>query len=79
LSLECVFICGFVFGVFVLQVRPKLVRSKHYSAETGKYTTNSYRDATSIEVDKLPTSSMYPQQDDEGAVISPLLARASPC
>jgi DNA replication licensing factor MCM3 len=55
-----------VFGIVTKAslVRPKLVTSVHYSDATGEYTTNQYRDATSLRGD--PTKTAYPQFDTAG-------------
>mmetsp|Transcript_18563 Transcript_18563/g.18642 ORF Transcript_18563/g.18642 Transcript_18563/m.18642 type:complete len:781 (+) Transcript_18563:58-2400(+) len=54
-------------------VRPKLVRSAHYSVAEEKHTTRDYRDNTALDIglivndkDRLPTSSAIPSKDDNG-------------
>lgn len=46
-------------------VRPKMVRSVHYSAKTALFHTREYHDSTSIS-NAAPTSSITPQTDEEG-------------
>ncbi len=55
-----------VFGIVTKcsLVRPKLVSSVHYSVETKQYTTQQYRDVTSLR--GAPTSTAYPQYDSAG-------------
>eukprot|EP00762_Andalucia_godoyi_P006386 ANDGO_05860.mRNA.1 DNA replication licensing factor MCM3 homolog 1 len=45
-------------------VRPKVSRSVHYCPATKNFTTQVYRDATSLR--GLPTSSIYPTRDESG-------------
>eukprot|EP01041_Mallomonas_annulata_P000460 gene460-847_t len=54
-------------------VRPKLVRSVHYSSESNSYTPREYRDNTAIDIGieirdrvRLPTSSVLPSKDNDG-------------
>ncbi|PNW82821.1 hypothetical protein CHLRE_06g295700v5 [Chlamydomonas reinhardtii] len=55
-----------VFGIVTKcsLVRPKLVSSVHYSEATKEYTTNQYRDVTSMR--GAPTQGTYPQYDTAG-------------
>lgn len=46
-------------------VRPKMVRSVHYSAKTQVFHTREYHDSTSMS-SATPTSSITPQTDEEG-------------
>ncbi|KXS17884.1 MCM-domain-containing protein [Gonapodya prolifera JEL478] len=46
-------------------VRPKVAKSVHYCEETRIFHTREYRDALSLG-SGIPTSSAYPQTDDEG-------------
>ncbi|KAA1468488.1 ATP dependent DNA helicase [Dentipellis sp. KUC8613] len=47
-------------------VRPKMLKSIHYCPETSLFHAREYRDATSSTSNLPPTSSVTPQQDDEG-------------
>ncbi|KAF9821811.1 hypothetical protein IEO21_00241 [Rhodonia placenta] len=47
-------------------VRPKMLKSVHYCPETRLFHAREYRDATSSTSNLPPTSSVTPQQDDEG-------------
>ncbi|TFY80190.1 hypothetical protein EWM64_g3829, partial [Hericium alpestre] len=47
-------------------VRPKMLKSVHYCPETSLFHAREYRDATSSTSNLPPTSSITPQQDDEG-------------
>ena len=49
-------------------MRPKVVKSVHYSEETKQFVTREYRDVTSYT--GLPTGSAYPTKDDEGHVLT---------
>ncbi|GLC36964.1 hypothetical protein PLESTB_000173500 [Pleodorina starrii] len=55
-----------VFGIVTKcsLVRPKLVTSVHYSEATKEYTTQQYRDVTSLR--GAPTNTAYPQFDNAG-------------
>ncbi|GFR50760.1 hypothetical protein Agub_g13027 [Astrephomene gubernaculifera] len=59
-----------VFGIVtkVSLVRPKLVSSVHYSEATKQYTTQQYRDVTSLR--GAPTNTTYPQFDASGHPLS---------
>ncbi|KCV69575.1 minichromosome maintenance protein 3 [Fonticula alba] len=50
-------------------VRPKLVKSVHYSERTNQFHSYYYRDATS-HGSSLPTSTVYPSQDAEGNLLT---------
>lgn len=43
-------------------VRPKVVKSFHYCAETKTFSSKEYRDVTSLT--GLPTGGVYPQRDE---------------
>lgn len=45
-------------------VRPKVMKTVHYSEAANKFVTKEYRDAASHQ--GLPTGSAYPTKDDEG-------------
>jgi DNA replication licensing factor MCM3 len=45
-------------------VRPKVVRSAHYCAATGKRLFRDYRDATSVTILGAPTTTAYPTRDE---------------
>ncbi|KAK7041922.1 MCM DNA helicase complex subunit [Paramarasmius palmivorus] len=47
-------------------VRPKMVRSVHFCPETRLFHSREYRDATSVNSNLPPTTSITPQTDDEG-------------
>lgn len=47
-------------------VRPKMLKSVHYCAETNLHHAREYRDATTSTSNLPPTSSVTPQTDDEG-------------
>ncbi|TBU34924.1 ATP dependent DNA helicase [Dichomitus squalens] len=47
-------------------VRPKMLKSVHFCADTGLFHAREYRDATTTTSNLPPTSSVTPQQDDEG-------------
>jgi DNA replication licensing factor MCM3 len=47
-------------------VRPKMLKSVHYCPDTGLFHTREYRDATTSTSNLPPTSSVTPQEDDEG-------------
>ncbi|CAL1696311.1 unnamed protein product [Somion occarium] len=47
-------------------VRPKMIKSVHYCPETRMFHAREYRDATTSTSNLPPTSSVTPQQDDEG-------------
>lgn len=47
-------------------VRPKMIKSVHYCAETKIFHTREYRDATTSTSNQPPTSSVTPQTDEEG-------------
>ncbi|GBE78416.1 DNA replication licensing factor mcm3 [Sparassis crispa] len=47
-------------------VRPKMLKSVHYCPETHLFHAREYRDATTTTSNLPPTSSVTPQQDDEG-------------
>ncbi|KAF9269946.1 ATP dependent DNA helicase [Marasmius fiardii PR-910] len=47
-------------------VRPKMLKSVHYCPETRLFHQHEYRDATSVNSNLLPTTSITPQTDDEG-------------
>ncbi|KAL5534587.1 hypothetical protein ACEPAG_1050 [Sanghuangporus baumii] len=49
-------------------VRPKMLKSVHYCAETGQFHAREYRDATATS-NLPPTSSITPQVDDDGHVL----------
>lgn len=46
-------------------VRPKLLRSIHYAAKTGRHFMREYRDSTTPG-NPIPTGAVYPTQDDDG-------------
>lgn len=50
-------------------VRPKMLRSVHYCAETQLFHAREYRDATSTSSHLPPTSSLTPQTDEEGHIL----------
>ncbi|KAI0724228.1 ATP dependent DNA helicase [Cerioporus squamosus] len=47
-------------------VRPKMLKSVHFCPDTGMFHAREYRDATTSTSNLPPTSSVTPQQDDEG-------------
>ncbi|KAI0803118.1 ATP dependent DNA helicase [Irpex lacteus] len=47
-------------------VRPKMLKSVHYCPETHLFHAREYRDATTSTSNLPPTSSVTPQQDDDG-------------
>jgi DNA replication licensing factor MCM3 len=47
-------------------VRPKMLKSVHYCPETKLFHSREYRDATTSTSNLPPTSSVTPQQDDDG-------------
>ncbi|KAH8100493.1 ATP dependent DNA helicase [Cristinia sonorae] len=47
-------------------VRPKMLKSVHYCAETQLFHAREYRDATTSTSNLPPTSSVTPQTDDQG-------------
>ncbi|KAG9011009.1 MCM DNA helicase complex subunit [Tulasnella sp. JGI-2019a] len=47
-------------------VRPKMLKSVHYCQATSAFHSREYRDATTISATAVPTTSMTPQEDDEG-------------
>ncbi|KAI0095280.1 ATP dependent DNA helicase [Irpex rosettiformis] len=47
-------------------VRPKMLKSVHYCPETHLFHAREYRDATTSTSNLPPTSSITPQQDDDG-------------
>ncbi|THH29729.1 hypothetical protein EUX98_g4455 [Antrodiella citrinella] len=47
-------------------VRPKMLKSVHYCAETQLFHAREYRDATTSTSNLPPTSSITPQTDDQG-------------
>ena len=49
-------------------VRPKVVKSVHYCAETNAFVQRAYRDVTSHT--GLPTGSAYPTRDDQGNLLT---------
>lgn len=50
-------------------VRPKMLKSVHYCADTRLFHAREYRDATASTSNLPPTSSITPQTDDEGHVL----------
>ncbi len=46
-------------------VRPKVVRSVHYSEKTNKFHIREYKDQT-MTANGAVTTSVYPQEDSEG-------------
>ncbi|KAI5124471.1 hypothetical protein M0805_008354 [Coniferiporia weirii] len=50
-------------------VRPKMLKSVHYCAETQLFHSREYRDATTSTSNLPPTSSLTPQTDDEGRLL----------
>eukprot|EP00696_Hemimastix_kukwesjijk_P005438 gnl/Hemi2/16879_TR5613_c0_g1_i1.p1 gnl/Hemi2/16879_TR5613_c0_g1~~gnl/Hemi2/16879_TR5613_c0_g1_i1.p1 ORF type:complete len:818 (+),score=225.46 gnl/Hemi2/16879_TR5613_c0_g1_i1:87-2540(+) len=50
-------------------VRPKIVQSVHYCKATKKFTTQEYREATSMKPGP-PTGSTYPTKDDDGNLLT---------
>ncbi len=49
-------------------VRPKVVRSVHYCADTQQFEAREYRDATDFS--GLPTGSVYPTKDKDGKLLT---------
>ncbi|KAG8934037.1 MCM DNA helicase complex subunit [Tulasnella sp. 417] len=47
-------------------VRPKMLKSVHYCQVTTAFHSREYRDATTISATAAPTTSMTPQEDDQG-------------
>ena len=47
-------------------VRPKMLKSVHYCPDTGMFHAREYRDATTTTSNLPPTSSVTPQQDEDG-------------
>lgn len=47
-------------------VRPKMLKSVHYCQATTAFHSREYRDATTISATAAPTTSMTPQEDDQG-------------
>lgn len=47
-------------------VRPKLIRSVHYAAKTGRFHYRDYTDATTTLTTRIPTPAIYPTEDTEG-------------
>ncbi|KAH7927392.1 MCM-domain-containing protein [Leucogyrophana mollusca] len=50
-------------------VRPKMLKSVHYCPETKLFHTREYRDATTSTSNLPPTSTVTPQQDDDGHLL----------
>ncbi|KAH8120538.1 ATP dependent DNA helicase [Phellopilus nigrolimitatus] len=50
-------------------VRPKMLKSVHYCAETQLFHAREYRDATTSTSNLPPTSSLTPQTDDDGHML----------
>lgn len=47
-------------------VRPKMLKSVHYCPETRRFQAREYRDATTTITNLPPTTSVVPQQDEDG-------------
>ncbi|CAI4059953.1 hypothetical protein SKDZ_05G0360 [Saccharomyces kudriavzevii ZP591] len=47
-------------------VRPKLIRSVHYAAKTGRFHYRDYTDATTTLTTRIPTPAIYPTEDTDG-------------
>lgn len=50
-------------------VRPKMLKSVHYCADTALFHVREYRDATTSTSNLPPTSSVTPQTDDDGHML----------
>ena len=50
-------------------VRPKMLKSVHFCADTGLFHAREYRDAATTTSNLPPTSSVTPQQDDDGHLL----------
>lgn len=63
-SFLCQMVCVHGIVTKCSAVRPKVVKSVHYCAETKQMLSREYRDSTSLS--GMPTSSVYPTRDENG-------------
>lgn len=54
-------------------VRPKVVKSVHYNEKKNQFVFREYRDQTMSS--QAPTTSVYPQEDEEGSLAYRILCR----